>query len=218
MIHLFGAFQVELDDELLDGFVSDKVRALLAYLAVEFDTPHRREKLASLLWPEMSEKRARASLSQALYNLRTLFSDHHQEVPFLQVTHKTIQFNFNSDTWMDAAIFATQLEHVAHHTHASLDRCDSCVQGLQEAIALYRGEFLAGFFVEGVQAFQEWCSVARERFQRQAITALNQLAKAYEDRGEISQALEITPISGEGRTPSAAVLLDTMRITRNHAQ
>jgi hypothetical protein len=35
------------------AFKSNKVRALLAYLAVEMDRPHRREVLAGLLWPQV---------------------------------------------------------------------------------------------------------------------------------------------------------------------
>ena len=51
-ISLLGTFQVILDGKQVTAFESDKVRALLAYLAVESDRPHRRETLACLLWPE----------------------------------------------------------------------------------------------------------------------------------------------------------------------
>jgi len=189
-IYLFGAFQAVLNGEMLRAFDSDKARALLAYLAVEAGLPHRREKLAGLLWPEMPAKRARASLSQALYNLRALLGDHQATVPFLGVSHTTIQFNTISDIWLDSAAFTNLLEEVARHNHRALESCDACIEGLQEAVSLYRGEFLAGFNVDGAQAFQEWRSLAGERFQRQAIAVLKQLARAFEGRGEIEQALE----------------------------
>jgi hypothetical protein len=49
-----------------------KVVALLAYLAVT-GTPHNRDALATLLWPERSQSRARAYLRRALSELnRTL--------------------------------------------------------------------------------------------------------------------------------------------------
>lgn len=41
-ISLLGSFQVTLDDRPVTDFVTDKTRALLAYLAVENDRPHRR--------------------------------------------------------------------------------------------------------------------------------------------------------------------------------
>ena len=51
----FGSYQVSLDQQSLTGFESDKVRALLAYLAVNKEHHHRREKLAGLLWPDLPE-------------------------------------------------------------------------------------------------------------------------------------------------------------------
>ncbi|MGD9146963.1 MAG: alpha/beta hydrolase, partial [Anaerolineae bacterium] len=55
-ICLLGPLQVTLDGKPVTSFESDKVRALLAYLAVEVGQPHRREKLAGLLWPDRPER------------------------------------------------------------------------------------------------------------------------------------------------------------------
>ena len=65
-----SSFQVRLGEVNITKFESNKVRALLAYLAVEREQAHRREKLAALLWPDMPARRANANLSQTLYNLR----------------------------------------------------------------------------------------------------------------------------------------------------
>lgn len=40
-LYLLGPYQVTLDGEPITEFRSDKVRALLAYLAVEADGPHQ---------------------------------------------------------------------------------------------------------------------------------------------------------------------------------
>ena len=48
-LSVLGPFQAALDGEPITDFESDKVRALLAYLAVESERPHRRETLAGLL-------------------------------------------------------------------------------------------------------------------------------------------------------------------------
>jgi DNA-binding SARP family transcriptional activator/predicted ATPase len=188
-IFLLGTFYVLLDGVPIRSFESDKARGLLAYLAVENKAPHRREKLVGLLWPEMPEKRARASLSQALYNLRTSLGDQHAAEPFLEVTRSTIRFNLNSDHWLDFAIFPDLFDEVEQHDHASLEGCNLCLEKLEAAVALYRGEFLAGFYLDGVQAFQEWCLLINERLHRQVIAALERLVDAYENRGQIDQAL-----------------------------
>ena len=62
-ISALGEFRVSKENEIISSFESDKVRALLAYLVVEFDFPHRRETLVGLLWPDCSEEAARHNLS-----------------------------------------------------------------------------------------------------------------------------------------------------------
>ena len=48
-IRVLGTFRATLDDQEIRAFRSDKTRALLAYLTLEADRPHRRESLAGLL-------------------------------------------------------------------------------------------------------------------------------------------------------------------------
>ena len=69
-LSLIGPPEVLLNGVSVKGFQSDKVRALLIYLAVEADRPHRRETLAGLLWPNWPNAAARKNLSKVLYNLR----------------------------------------------------------------------------------------------------------------------------------------------------
>ena len=70
ILHVFGAFQVTLADGSTARFESDKTCALLVYLAVEADRPHRRDALVGLLWPDEPEQTARHNLRQALFSLR----------------------------------------------------------------------------------------------------------------------------------------------------
>ena len=114
-IRLLGGFAVTLDGEPVTGFDSNKVRALLAYLAVEADRAHRRESLAALLWPGYPERSARTNLRNALSNLRTVIGDRaatrmagatrvaDAEPPYLLVTRETVQFNTASNYQMDVA-------------------------------------------------------------------------------------------------------------------
>ena len=51
-LSLLGPFEATLDGYPINKFESAKVQALLAYLVVEADRPHRRDALAALLWPE----------------------------------------------------------------------------------------------------------------------------------------------------------------------
>ena len=101
---LFDGFAVTLDGEPAVSFDSNKVRALLAYLAVESGRAHRRESLAALLWPGYPDRSARTNLRNALANLRTAIGDREAEPPFLLITRETLQFNRASDHWLDVAV------------------------------------------------------------------------------------------------------------------
>ncbi len=65
-----GELHVTLDGVPISPFESDKIRALLAYLAAEAGSSHQREILIGLLWPDHSKQDARHDLSQALLKLR----------------------------------------------------------------------------------------------------------------------------------------------------
>ena len=152
-LSLLGPFQVTLDGSPVTGFRSDKERALLTYLAIEANTPHRRASLVGLLWPECTESAARNNLRQALFRLRKALEDRtpsgdpHASPPFLLTTRTSIQFNPASDYWLDVAAFTALLSTCEAHRHHRLETCQPCMKRLQQAIELYRGDFLKGFFL-----------------------------------------------------------------------
>jgi WD40 repeat protein/DNA-binding SARP family transcriptional activator len=181
-ISLFGTLQIKLGAQPVSDFKSDKVRALLAYLAVEADRPHRREALAALLWPEMPDRSARGNLRDALANLRQVVGDREATPPYLLIERNTIQFDASSDQWLDVARFCELVE---------ADRADQPAhQQLAEAIDLYRGSFLEGFSLRDSPAFDDWSLLTRERLRRQALLALSRLATHHEGQGDYEQACD----------------------------
>ena len=184
LFRLLGPFEASVDGEPITGFHSDKVRALLAYLCVEAEIPHRRQRLAGLLWSDLPESSARTNLRHALANLRRVISD--KDGPerrgasgFLHTTQQTIQFNLGSDTWVDTLGFL-----------AAVGKSQIPVAELEEAMSWYRGELLEGFCLPDSFLFEEWLLLQRERFQRLALGVLGQLARDYALRGSYEKALE----------------------------
>src|SRR5512135_2103661 len=127
MLGVLGAFQVTLASGSTAKFESDKTRALLAYLAVEADRPHRREMLSGLFWPDQSEQTARHNLRQALFSLRQTIDDPSARPPYLHITRDEIQFNTASQYTLDVASFNAHLAATANHAHSRLDACAVCV-------------------------------------------------------------------------------------------
>ncbi len=182
-LNLLGTFQAALDGEPVTGFESNKVRALLAYLAVLADRPHPRAALAELLWPERPESKALADLRYALSNLRQALGDRagtpdpetHAAPPFLLITHDTLQFNPLSDHRLDVAAFEALTAQPDLTT-------------LLAAEALYQGDFLEGFALADGQPFEEWALLERERLSQQIFRVLRSLADHFEGRGDYERA------------------------------
>ena len=204
-IACLGACQVRLDGAPVTAFRSQKALALLVYLAVEAERPHRRERLAGLFWPEFGDQAARHSLRQALANLRLLLGDDGADgtdCPYLLVSRDAVQFNARSAHRLDVALFVMLRDTIERHPHRRLQACQSCLRRLEQAAALYRGDFLQQVFVSDSAAFEEWATIKREQLQQQALDALRQLAAAHAQHGRYEQArqavwrqLELAPWS-----------------------
>lgn len=172
-IRLLGGFEVWHDGQLINGFESQKVRALLAYLVLNHDTAHTRDHLAGLLWSEKDDETARRNLRQAVYNLRTSLPHADTPSPPILTTHQSVQFNPETDYWLDVAAFEDAVRR-GMSVSAGVDP-----RHLAVASDLYRGDFLAGFFIADSPAFEHWVLYEQERLREMAIQTLRRLVDYY---------------------------------------
>lgn len=187
-LSLLGPLHVTLDGRSVGGFSYNKVRALLAYLAVEADRAHHRDALVGLLWPDQPDQAARTNLRQALAKLREAIGDGAATPPFLLTTRDTVQFNPESDFELDVATFSASLAECQRHRHRGPEKCRHCAERLEGAIALCRGDFLAQFSLPDSAPFEEWALLKREQLRQRALEMLVQLAAYHERRGAHEQA------------------------------
>ncbi len=220
-IDLLGPMQVSIDDRRITTLESDKVRALLAFLAVEADQPHTRESLVGLLWPDFSEESARHNLRQALFNLRMILGDHVADPPYLLVRRGSIQFNKLSDYSLDVNLFNQSFSAYQDKLPVDFEGSSSIATDLEETVKLYRGEFLAQLSVDDSAEFEEWLLVLRERYHQKTLEALSYLTNYYELQADFSIArryasrqLELDPWREEAHCQMMRVLaLDGQRST-----
>ncbi len=187
-IDLMGPMQVSIDDQRITTLESDKVRALLAYLVVEADHPHTRASLVGLLWPEYPEESARHNLRQALFNLRLMLGDRSAEPPYLLITRDTIQFNTMSNYSIDTDRFNRIFSAYQARLPVDIEDRSALASDLEEAVQLYRGEFLAQLTLDECSEFEEWLLVKRERFHQKILEALSYLASYYESKADFNTA------------------------------
>jgi len=178
---LFGPFQLTLDHQVIERFESNKVRALLAFLAVEHHRPHPREALAELLWPGHAIEAARGNFRRVLANLRAVLNDQTSHPPFLHITREALQFNLAADVTIDAVRFLALAQ--------TSESQPGWAPTLEQALALYRGPFLEGFHADDCQEFEQWITATRSELEQLAAHALFRLAQHDHVQGDLARAL-----------------------------
>ena len=196
---LFEQFDAALGDKIITGFRTRKVQALLIYLVTE-PAPQRRESLMTLLWPGMPERSARQNLRQVIYNLRQSIPElsakdgelesgsGQQTTPLLLTNRQTIQLNPQASISSDVGEFTNLLHTEQVHNHVDLLTCHVCRQNLETAVSLYQGDFLADFYLEDSNPFEEWAETRRQALRRQALDALETLTTIHTRQKNFPQA------------------------------
>ncbi|MDQ3996671.1 MAG: hypothetical protein M3303_06585 [Gemmatimonadota bacterium] len=142
--------------------------ALLAYIAAASPRRfHRRDSLVALFWPELDQEHARAALRQALHGLRRPLGDGTLE------SRGDDEVGVDEErVWCDAAAFEKAIDAGRH----------------AEALELYRGDLLEGFFISGAPEFERWLEEERARLRRRAVEAAWALAESCRGAGDSSLA------------------------------
>ena len=170
-LHLLGALELTASDgrDLHPLLAQPKRLAVLAYLAArpvgEFV---RRDTLLGVFWPEIDQGAARRSLRQALHVIRT------------HLGNDALNTRGDDDVAVNPVAVACDVpEFLAAVTEGRLD----------EASDVYRGDLLAGFFLNGgPPAFDQWLETERERLRALAARSVWSLADAAEHAGDRSAA------------------------------
>ena len=120
--------------------------ALLAYLAAATPRgPHRRDTLLALFWPELDQEHARAALRQSLHVLRSALGAD----AMVSRGDEEIGLDFER-IWCDVAAFARAIDGGE----------------LGQALDLYRGNLLEGFFISDAPEFERWLESERAKLAR----------------------------------------------------
>jgi WD40 repeat protein/DNA-binding SARP family transcriptional activator len=178
-VNLLGSPTISQGEQPVTGFVSSKAQALVFYLA-EAGGTHTRDALAGLLWSDVPDATARKNLRDVLSNLRKLIG------PYLTITRQTVALDPQAPVQIDSVRLSASL---AAAQLAEPPVPMDTLKALADAIRLYRGEFLTGFFPADAPLFDEWSSLKRGELERALREALGLLAYNYGLRGEHDTAI-----------------------------
>jgi serine/threonine-protein kinase len=154
------------DHELTGDAIQPRRMALLGVLAAAGPAGVGRDKLLGLLWPEHASPRA--ILNESLSVLRgALGKDAILSLSdVLRIDPQAV--------WTDVGMFR---EHLARGA-------------LREAVDLYRGTFLDGFYVRAASGFEDWLAREQDRLRREFAHAMEALAGEAAAAGDRLAAAE----------------------------
>lgn len=181
-IYLLGATAVtRADDSAVQGSVWNriKVRALLAYLALQEGQPVSRERLIELLWPDLEHKEALHNLNTTVYNLRhSLEPDLKKVSNSAYILYQGGQYLLSQAHWLDTRAFEAEIRRARR----ALDPMEK-IDAYTTAVTLYRGDFLADLDETDV-----WSRNQQVHYQLLYLVALEELGQTHESLGQDAEA------------------------------
>jgi DNA-binding SARP family transcriptional activator/tetratricopeptide (TPR) repeat protein len=169
-LRFLGDFTAEIDGREI-SLATRKAKALTAYLALSDNTHDTRERLVGLLWSESDEEHARASLRQAVHDLKLAFDS----VGFagFRVDKQTLSLLRERRACDVDEVLAAAAQGVVHSRLLDSQRItDSLLSGLDNVDP----------------AFQVWVLTKRQLLLDRLTLALERLLPAVGDSPEASAA------------------------------
>jgi DNA-binding SARP family transcriptional activator/tetratricopeptide (TPR) repeat protein len=161
---LFGHVRLRIDGEEVRFATRPKVVPFLAYALLHSEQPIPRDAVAFLLWPDAPEETARANLRRHIGYLRESLPE--GATTWLLVDPDTVQWNPAAPTAVDTVEF---------------QRLVAEKSSWREAVDLYTGDFLTGWY-------DEWIIATRERLRLAYVGALWDLGVEARGRRDLQSA------------------------------
>lgn len=179
-IHAFGGLQVYYGNERLPDFPTRKAASLFCYLVFNRHRFCSREVITDIFWSESDPRNARTCLNTTLWRLRSALGSRCPPDHYLLIERDQIRFNPDSDYWFDAAEFERRF--ILTRGTKPADFAESQRSALEEAVQLYKGDFLEGFY-------DDWCLYERERLLQIFLKVLANLMVFHGAKGQYDEAI-----------------------------
>ena len=193
-VRCFGGLEVRSADREITPTLEDRISfksfELLAFLAVHPDGAVSKDKLLAALWPESDEERGGKSMGVAMVRLRALLS---RQVPGL--SSKAVRCERDGVCRVDSGLIWSDVQEFLSRCRAAPKLPDDqAIMALQRALALYRGDLLAGpgsRRYEWVDERDDSAVSLRETYREEYNRASLRLARLFCRDGEAAQAVPI---------------------------
>lgn len=180
-IYLFGEPHLEYQFKRI-SLERNKALAIVAYLTLTGNRQYR-DLIATLLWPDLDQERARAALRSTLHALVTA-------TPIDWLYKDRIALWINPEAvWVDVTLFLSLIAQSRSHHPDQTMLCEECAEWLRQAIHLSHTSFMTGFSLVESNDYEEWQHLQREWLRRERTYALSRLISYYGEIGNFELAI-----------------------------
>jgi two-component SAPR family response regulator len=162
------------------GWLATKAGDLFAYFVTFRDSNVARDRVLEALWPEVAPERSSGAFHTALYKMRQMLRMGGCPGKFVRV--RSGEYCLEKDIfWIDVQEFRQLNDQCSRHSHEAMDRCELCIERLQRAVDLYRGDYLGNLYYD-------WVLDEQRDLRRMYLKALRVLADHYAGQGDCDTA------------------------------
>jgi predicted ATPase/DNA-binding SARP family transcriptional activator/Tfp pilus assembly protein PilF len=180
-IRLLG--ELQLNSQAATHKVGRRLSALLlVYLLLHREHPVALGQLATAIWPEVPDEKARGNLRRYLHFLQKDLPEARAEEPWLLRDRNTVQWNPAAPMRLDIDRF----EALARHGEIAADsgQFEAAMAALEEASRLYTGDVMP-------DRNENWLVAARQRLEARRDKVLELRVRLNAARGEYGAAREL---------------------------
>ena len=177
-LELLGWLRASSGDSVITRFPTRQTGSLFAYLALNQQRSHPREELAELLWPNNDPGATKDRLNQAVASLR-------RQIEPPGIPRNSVLMSNYQTVRLAPGVVVTDVEKFEELARAfDLSSARTNLSELTEALALYRGELLPGFY-------DDWIRPERQRLSDLYADLLEKAYILSEESGDLTMTVDV---------------------------
>ena len=185
-IRALGSFEVAHHNVPIpmEAWARRKTKAVMKLLLTEPGTSFTVDQIIEALFPDADPTRAARNVQARVSELRRVLEpglERGSGSRFVRHVGGGYALNVGRDLWIDTIAFADMLKQA--HPLADAGEWAPAIEALEDALALYRGDFLTE------DRYAEWAQTTRQRLHAQHLEGLTRLAACYAELGRLRQAI-----------------------------
>ena len=182
-IETLGNFQVKRGSEVIpsNGWRREKSRQLFQLLLTYRQSPLDRDQICEHLWPEADPATAQRNFKitlNTLYQVLEPDRDAGSDSAFIMRDGTTYTLRLHADLWLDS-------DHFIRLTREGLKPTSRSLEQLQEAVDLYRGDYLPD------SLYEPWAAEERERLATLFLESADKLCELYLETNRFNEAIDL---------------------------